>query len=196
VEHRHLLPNEVDLLLDDEAGFGVQPLRTHVRRCAECRAELEEARALVSTLEHLPHFQPAPAFAERVMANVQVFEPWHVAAADSVRRWMPRSRPARVLAGAMATSMALLLSVASFWLATRLDVLVFFSDIVVERGRTAILAGLGDFVGGAFGEPALQVMRTSGTVGVAVGATGLLVAIVAAALGLRVVAGASRRRRS
>jgi len=26
MNHRHLLPDEIDLLLDDEVGFGVNPL--------------------------------------------------------------------------------------------------------------------------------------------------------------------------
>ena len=47
MEHRHLLPEEIDLLLDGEVGFGVQPLRAHVRGCDLCRRELEDARALV-----------------------------------------------------------------------------------------------------------------------------------------------------
>ena len=39
VNHRHLLPNEIDLLVDGEAGFGVAPLRAHVAECDECRAQ-------------------------------------------------------------------------------------------------------------------------------------------------------------
>ena len=30
MQHRHLLPNEIDLLVDGDTGFGVQPLREHV----------------------------------------------------------------------------------------------------------------------------------------------------------------------
>ena len=44
MNHRHLLPDEIDLLLDDEVGFGVNPLRSHVRDCADCRAKVEDAR--------------------------------------------------------------------------------------------------------------------------------------------------------
>ena len=38
MNHRHLLPAEIDLLLDEEVGFGVSPLRAHVQACADCRA--------------------------------------------------------------------------------------------------------------------------------------------------------------
>ena len=86
---RHLLPEEIDLLLDGEVGFGTAPLKAHARSCAECRAELEDARAVVRELEHLPHLSPSPLFTERIMAHVQVFVPWHVALLDTARQWMP-----------------------------------------------------------------------------------------------------------
>ena len=97
---RHLLPNEIDLLLDGEVGFGVTPLKAHVRTCEDCRTTLEEARTVVTALEHLPHLAPSPLFANRLMSQVQVFVPWHVAALDSARRYVPRSQPVRYLVGA------------------------------------------------------------------------------------------------
>ena len=96
--NRHLLPEEIDLLIDGEAGFGVAPLKAHVRQCADCQSELETAQAVATELDLLPHFAPAPLFADRVMQQVQVFEPWHVAAGDALRRLVPQSAPARVLA--------------------------------------------------------------------------------------------------
>lgn len=197
MEHRHLLPNEIDLLLDGDVGFGLTPLKAHVRRCAQCRSELEEARALTAELEHLPHFAPSPLFAERVMAQVQVFEPAHVTALDTARRWLPQSRPARLLGGAAAASVALVLSVATLWVAARLDVVLFFTNLVAERARGTILDAVGAAVGAAFGQPALEALRSSGANGLAVALTALLVAAVVAAVGLRAMVGvASRRRRA
>jgi hypothetical protein len=48
-----------------------------------CRTELEAQQRLVGSLEKLPHFTTSPLFAYRVMREVQVFEPWHVAAMNS-----------------------------------------------------------------------------------------------------------------
>jgi len=195
VEHRHLLPNEIDLLLDGEEGFGVQPLNAHVRRCARCRAELEEARTVMAELETLPHFTPSPLFADRVMARVQIFQPARVAAADTVRRWAPQSRPARVLAGAGAVSAAFVLSLCALWIVANVDSLLFFSDVAAERGRSALLSAVGQLVAGAFGEPALDALGASGGAGLITGLAALLAGVVAAAFALRALAGASRRRR-
>ena len=93
MNHRHLLPDEIDLLLDDEVGFGVAPLKAHIRDCADCRAQVDEARFVVDALEDLPHFAPSHTFADRVMSQVPVFVPWHVAARDTVRRWLPTVAP-------------------------------------------------------------------------------------------------------
>jgi hypothetical protein len=196
VEHRHLLPDEIDLLLDGEAGFGVQPLQAHVRRCALCRAELEEARAVTAELEALPHLAPSPLFAERVMARVQLFEPTHVTAMDTLRRYVPQSRPARVLAGAAAMSAAAVLSVAAVWLGANVDSLFFLVDVASERGQGAFAAAFGRLIAGALGEPAVDALSTRGVTGIAIGLTAMLVAVLVAALGLRAVAGASRRQRS
>ena len=46
VTHRHLLPDEIDLLVDDEVGFGMAPLREHAESCPECRRAVEDARLL------------------------------------------------------------------------------------------------------------------------------------------------------
>ena len=110
---RHLLPNEIDLLLDGDAGFGLTPLRAHVRQCEQCRAEVEAAQEVFALLGEMPHFAPDPGFAGRVMSQVQVFEPWHVTLRDTVLGLVPRSRPMRVLAGAGALVTALVVSAAS-----------------------------------------------------------------------------------
>src|SRR5579871_5571050 len=88
MNHRHLLPDEIDQLLDGETGFGVAPLQAHLRDCEQCQAAFEEQREVVEALEHLPRLAPSPEFASRVMAQVQIYEPWHVAARDSVVAWV------------------------------------------------------------------------------------------------------------
>lgn len=174
----------------------MQPLQAHVRRCALCQAELREARAVTAELEALPHFAPSPLLAERVMARVQLFEPTHVTAMDTIRRYVPQSRPARVLAGAAAMSAAAVLSVAAIWLGANVDSLFFLADVASERGQSAFAAAFGRLVAGALGEPAVGALSTRGVFGIAMGLTALLLAVVVTALGLRAVAGASRRQRS
>ena len=195
MEHRHLLPEEIDLLLDGEVGFGIAPLQAHIRSCDQCRTELESAREVAAALEHLPHFAPSSLFAEKVMAQVQVIEPVHVAATESVRRWLPQSRPMRVIAGVGGLSIAAALSFVSIWLIGNLDGLLFFGRLLGDRTRSALFNGVGSAVAGSVGEPAMAALRSAGAFGVVAVGLGFVLALVGAAVGLRAVAGASRRSR-
>src|SRR5579863_2550516 len=112
MNHRHLLPDEIDQLLDGEVGFGVAPLQAHLRECEECRAAFEDERQVVEALEHLPRLAPTPEFGARVMAQVQIYEPWYIAVRDTVLGWLrplqPRSQPMRLALGGAALSIAAL----------------------------------------------------------------------------------------
>ncbi len=189
--NRHLLPDEIDLLLDGEVGFGTTPLKAHVRSCELCRAEVEEARRLVRVLEHLPHFMPSAAFAGKVMARVQVFVPWHVTLVDSVHGWLPRSRPGQVLVATGLASVAAVFTLATLWLLSNLDSTLFAANLAITRLRGAVLGGLGDVVAGAFGEPTRAALSSGG--GMALLAVGTLL-IFLTALATRVVRALSTPR--
>ncbi|HEU4566233.1 MAG TPA: hypothetical protein VFS05_16340 [Gemmatimonadaceae bacterium] len=183
--NRHLLPNEIDLLLDGEVGFGTSPLKAHVRRCAQCRAELEEARALVRELEHLPRLSPSPLFAEQVLARVQIYVPWYVALLDSVRGWVPRSRPARALAGAAAMTVLAAVTLVSLFLVSQVDAVVSALDLALERLRGAGAGWLASTLAGAIGDQGAAALRAAGWLGLVGGALALLLAAAGAATLLR-----------
>lgn len=191
---RHLLPEEIDQLLDGEVGFGTAPLKAHARSCPHCRAELEAARALVRQLERLPHFSPSPLFPQRVMSQVQVFVPWYVALADTIRGLVPQSRGVRWAAAAGFGTVAVALTIVSVWVITKLDSVIFAADMMLDRLRGAAMGALGETVVALFGEAALQAVRTSGGVGVVIAGALLLVLVLAATGALRVVAVRARGR--
>jgi hypothetical protein len=172
---RHLLPDEIDSLLDGEVGFGTAPLKAHVRQCEACRGELEAARALVRQLEHLPRFAPTPLFEQRVMAQVQIFVPWHVTALDTVRGVLPQSRPGRALAGAGLLSTATAFSILMVWLLARLDTALFAMDLGATRVRGVIFGGFSEILQGALGAGGAQALLSTGPLGMLLALTVLLV---------------------
>jgi hypothetical protein len=194
VNHRHLLPEEIDLLLDDEVGFGVAPLRDHARECEQCRARLEDARAVVAALEELPHFAPTFTMADRVMAQVPVFVPWHVTALDTVQRFMPRSRPAQIATvGLMGTAGAVLTG-GALWLAARGNVVSFAADIAGSHLRGAALQAAQTGMVTLFGPSVMDTLQHGGALGLGAIAAGFLIAAAGSAFGLRAIASAARRR--
>lgn len=191
---RHLLPEEIDQLLDGDVGFGTAPLKMHLRACDTCRAELDDARALVRQLEHLPHYQPSAVFADRVLGQVQVFVPWHVTALDTLRGWMPQTRTGRAFAWTGFGSAAVVLTAVSLWLLTRLDAVIFAIDMAVGRVRAAVGSGLADVVATLFGSTAVHAFRTSGAVGLWIALTALLLLAAITARAMRAVVAGPRRR--
>jgi hypothetical protein len=194
VINRHLLPNEIDLIVDGEVGFGVAPLRAHVRQCAECRARVDEALTVVNALEELPHLAPSSLFADRVMSDVQVFQPWHVAARDTVARFVPRSLPARIAVGGLGVVAASILAFVSVFVGSRLGMLTLFSGTVFQRGRAVVTAVAEGLVAAAFGPIALEVFRAMGTLGLVISTFILGLGAAAAIYGVRRLATASSRR--
>ena len=83
MEHRHLLPNEIDLLVDGSVNAANAPLRAHLVECDDCRKRFDELRTVSDAVEGVPHFVPKLRFADSVMAGVQVSEPWHRTVAQS-----------------------------------------------------------------------------------------------------------------
>jgi len=194
VNHRHLLPNEIDLLVDGEAGFGVAQLRAHVAECDECRARLDDARIVVDVLEDLPHFAPDSRLADRVMAQVPVFVPAHVAARDSVTRWLPQSGPARAAAAVIGTSIAGVLTVAMVWLFSRGDAAIFATSLFADRVQSLVMGAARDVAFSLLGDSAVAAIQASGMLGVTLLVLGFLGTAVGTILGLRRLATASSRR--
>jgi hypothetical protein len=192
VEHRHLTPQEIDLLVDGEEGIGMAPLAAHLEECVTCRTMFEDQQQLVTTLEQMPHFTPSPLFAYRVMRKVEVFEPWHVAAMSSIRRFVPQSRQARILAAGLAGVVATTLTAGAVWMANRLDAVAFVTGMAVESARGLGTQAVAGFVSSALGQtgPAL-----GGDARFLLAASGFLAVVAVSAFGLRAIAAASRRRR-
>lgn len=194
MQHRHLLPNEIDLLLDQETGFGVQPLREHVRGCPDCRARLADAKAVVDALDAVPLLSPRYGLADRVMSEVPVFVPWHVAARDAVLRWMPQSPASRALAAALVAVAGSLITGLTLFIASRGEMLAMFTGLVGERARGAVTDAAGDVVVSLFGPQVVAAVQQVGPIGVAIAAGGFLVASLATVFGLRLIATSSRAR--
>ncbi len=188
---RHLLPDELDLLLDGETGFGVQQLTAHLRDCAACRDELAALRAFVADIETLPELVPSSRFADRVMHEVHVFEPWHVAIRTSLAGWMPTSPVARIATGTALTGAASLVTGVAAWGWAHRETTVFVGGLVTDRARSGLFEGLTTTAQALVGPLGSTLGSGLPLLGVAGGT--LLAGAGLGFLGLRAVAARARR---
>lgn len=194
MNHRHLNPEEIDLLIDGGEGFGMAPLRSHLDECPRCMSEYRAFRKLVAGLEAMPHVVPPARFSDKVMRQVQVFEPWHVALRDRITSLFPATSRSRLSFGIGAGAIALALSVAFVWVAARADALIFLATLGATRARDAISASLASVAQSLLGDAYANFIQGPGPL-LAL-AAGAGVAVVVVASGLRVIVANGRRRRS
>jgi hypothetical protein len=146
-------------------------------------------------LDALPDFAPSKVFTDRVMSQVQVFEPWHAAALSSVRRFVPATRPARVAAGVGAAISAGVLATTATWAVARADIGLLLAQVGLERFRDQLAAASNDLVTTVLGQPGIEALQ-QGSPEVAAVAVGGFVAVVGlGVVGLRALAGANRKTR-
>jgi len=195
VNHRHLLPDEIDQLLDDEVGFGVAPLRAHIAECDDCRARLDDARAVTNLIEKLPHLAPSHRFSERVMGEVQPFVPWYVAARDSIAEWIPAAGQSRKVAVVAGIIVAAVLALVTLVLATQIDLVAFTANVAIDRIRELLVAGVGSVVVNLFGAQTFDAVARHGAIGFALAGGALLLGLGAAFASLRALAASASRRR-
>jgi hypothetical protein len=185
---RHLLPDEFDLLVDGETGFGVRELRGHLTACPQCSAEFEALRAFTAEIEALPAWAPRADFSARVMGQVHVFEPWHVAVRNVAVRVWPERPVTRVLAGAAALTSTGMVTAGTVWAWTRRDDLLLGS-VARERALgvlTATAASISDALVGS-------APLTSSPVIIALAGVSLVTLSAAAGVyGLRAIAARAR----
>lgn len=195
MNHRHLLPDEIDQLLDDEVGFGTAPLKAHVSDCPDCRGKLEDARSVTSIVERLPRLAPSHRFTERVMSQVPVFVPWHAATREWIAEWVPAAGRSRKVAMVAAGAISVVLGLVTIALVTQSDLILLASNVAVDRMREIIVAGVGGVVVNLFGEQTFNAVAQYGTMGFALAGLAMLGAVAGTYASLRALAASASRRR-
>jgi hypothetical protein len=130
------------------------------------------------------------------MSQVPVFVPWHVTVRDTVVRWLPQSRSARVAVAALATSAASVMTVLILWIATQTDVVALATGVAGDQVRGLVYDAGQQILTTVFGDQFFAIVQRTGTFGIAAALLGLVAAAGGSIAGLRALAAASSRRRA
>ena len=170
------------------------PLRKHLEDCVECRGTLDGLAQVVAQLESLPHFRPAPLFADRLMARVEVYQPWHVAARDFLGRLIPESSAGRVVMGGLGATAAAGVTAGLVWVGQRADAVLFVGSYSLQRAREGLAASVIEATTSLLGAGAADTIQNGGPV-VLTAATGAAVlGVFGVAAAVKGIATAQRRR--
>lgn len=128
--------------LDTAGNAGVEQ---HLAACQSCRAGVAEWQVLYRGIEALPHFEPAPGFALRVMAKVRVPRPWHERATEFISGWLPHTTRGWAAAAAILALPVLAGGSMVAWLLSKSYVttqgLWTFATGQVSNAATGVLSG-------------------------------------------------------
>ena len=117
---QHLTPDELDSLLHGEPG---PSQLEHLTDCAECALLLGQHRAVVSSLEALPHFDPGEEFADQVMFQVAVPDPFAMRSIATARRRVLETGRRRALAASAGIAIIGLMAASIIWTSLNREVL-------------------------------------------------------------------------
>lgn len=144
----HPGPDRLEAYLEgtlDDAERAV--LESHLVTCSRCQVELEDWRGLFTALSGLPVLEPAPGFADRVMAAVQLPQPLPARIAGVFGRWLPKSTRMWAILTALLALPGLAVGGAVAWVAAQpwltVEGIVFFGWDRAVRGATWIAAAAG-----------------------------------------------------
>ena len=99
----HLTPDDLDAWL---AGALAPAAQEHLAHCPACQEQAQTEREIIALLAAVPRLGPAPGFADRVMARVNLPQPAVAASLPSFRQRIFASRRATALAASLLVLLA------------------------------------------------------------------------------------------
>ncbi len=170
------------------------PLRQHLEDCADCRASVDALARVVAQIEALPHFRPAPLFADRLMARVEVYQPWHVAARDFLGRLIPESSAGRVVMGGLGATAAAGVTAGLVWVGQRADAVLFVGSYSLQRARAGLVASMIEATTSLLGAGAADSLQSGGPLVLAAASGAAVLGVIGVAAAVKGIATANRRR--
>jgi anti-sigma factor RsiW len=117
---KHLTEDRLDAYCDGSLASEERAAAdAHVAHCSQCRAEVEDWRAVAAALAALPRLAPRKGFADRVMARVRIRQPWHARAGALVARAVPRTTPGWAFAASVLSVPVLFVGGFAAWLLSK-----------------------------------------------------------------------------
>jgi hypothetical protein len=131
----HLSPDDIDAWL---AGLLAPAGQRHLDECPVCHAFAHAERELVDQIVALPLLTPRADFADRVMASVQIPDPFAIRSLAATRRRLFATRKSVAIAATLAIAVLGSMAGSAMWTLAHQDTLVAAGNwLLGETGRMA-----------------------------------------------------------
>ena len=135
----HLSLDEVDAWLD---GSLSETRQTHLENCFECRTLTRAERLLVRRLEAVERFEPSPAFADRVMARLDLPDPFALRTAHRFWDRVRASRRTLAIAASITVVLGLSMGGSVVWSLSHPETLNSWGSWLTTQASTWFWVGL------------------------------------------------------
>jgi hypothetical protein len=153
----HLSPDEIDAWL---AGTLPQEWQQHLDHCQSCLEQARAEREIAEQIAALPLLSPAVGFADRVMAQVAVPDPFAIRSFQAARRRLFATR--KSLAFAASLTLLLLGSMAGsiVWTLSNQDTLTSIGGWVMTEGAQVGWLSVRGLASNVIEQPWYHVLRS------------------------------------
>lgn len=184
-ENFHPAPEEIEAFAADSLSAAERTaLESHLAGCVECAAEVEEWRALFAGLAALPHLDPAPGLADRIMAEVRLHQPWHQRFVALLSRLIPTTTGGWFLATAFLALPLLVIGGTAAWLFSR-------PGISIENLRVVMGFQIEEAIASLIGRIALLLLENETALQILSGLHRTMISLGGRGIGIAALLGAA-----
>lgn len=137
---QHPAAERLESFVEGVLGAGDRAaVESHLLDCPRCQGAVEDLRSLFAALSRLERFSPSLGFANRVMLQVRIPEPWYAKAGQYLQPLVPKSTRGWAFASALLALPVVAFSAIVFWLTSKPYVsgqglIAFTARALWERG--------------------------------------------------------------
>ncbi len=161
----HLSLDELDAWLE---GALAPDRQAHIETCFECRTLTRAERVLVRRLDVMEHLSPSPGFADRVMAEVAIPDPFALRSAGRLWARITASRRTMALAASIIAVVGLSMGGSIWWSVSHHETLVSLESWVQTQAGSWFWVGLRGIVSNLLEhpwyDPVRQLLGTPGRI--------------------------------
>lgn len=153
----HLTADEIDACL---SGAVAPEVQDHLDQCQACLEQLRADREIAELIAGLPLVSPSAGFADRVMAQVSIPDPFAIRSLQATRRRLFATPKSLAVAAGLALLLLSSMAASVIWSMAHQETLVAFGSWLFAQGVQALWLGVQGFASNLIEQPWYAGVKT------------------------------------